>query len=305
MTGLRWFGVVSKAGLVSLALITGMAVNTAWAGGHERLSERTAEQQELAATFQTFIDRMEEKYFARMEELNGETTFEEKYITTEVSEWDMRVARGPVVQKGGRMLGQVTKTTPNAMQPADVGWGRFYSLDIHPKTPLVGQIHAVILLQLYENGESHAMGWLGVLPGTRVPEDMAYLKATMDAVFAKHDKDSALYRRLICKGTEDTIAEFRRKPACVGASFYGPPVYRESASKSLDFMMDAYEGFTDAYFDTIERRQDDPVTEADIVAQKRMRKEWLVDQLFSDPYASDSVPFEVWSFGNVAPEINF
>ena len=305
MNRFRWFGVVSKAGLVSWALITGIAVNSAWASGHELLSERTAEQQELAGRFQTFIDRMEQKYFARMEKLNGETTYEEKYIKTDYAEWDMRVARGPVVEKGGRMLGMVMKTVPNAIQPADVGWGRFYSFDIHPKTPLVGQIHAVILLQLYENGESHALGWLGVMPGTRVPEDLDYLKTTMDAVFTKHGKDSSLYRELICKGTHETVFEFRRKPACVGASFYGPPVYRNSASKSLDFMMDAYEGFTDAYFNTIERRQDDPVTEADIVAQKRMRKEWLVDQLFSDPYASDSVPFEVWSFGNVAPEIHF
>jgi len=36
-----------------------------------------------------------------------------------------------------------------------------------------------------------------------------------------------------------------------------------------------------------------------------MRKAWLVDQLFSDPYARKIVPFEVWSFTNVAPEIRF
>jgi coproporphyrinogen III oxidase len=276
-----------------------------WAGGHERLDERTAEQQELANRFLAFIDRMEEKYFGRMEELNGETAYEEKYVTTEYAEWDMKVARGPVVEKGGRMLGMETKSPPNTPSRGDVVWGRFFSFDIHPKTPLVGQIHAVILLQLYADGESGAAGWLGVMPATRVAEDLDYLKETMDAVFAKHGKDSSLYRRLICKGTEDTIFEFRRKPACVGASFYGPPVYRESTSKSLDFLTEAYEAFTDAYFDTIERRKADPVTEEDITAQRRMRKEWLVDQLFSDPFASDSVPFEVWSFGNVAPEIHF
>jgi coproporphyrinogen III oxidase len=203
------------------------------------------------------------------------------------------------------MLGQETKSAPNSPSRDDVVWGRFYSLDIHPKTPLVGQIHAVILLQLYEDGTSGASGWLGVMPGTRVEEDMDYLKETMDAVFAKHDKDASLYRQLICKGTEDTIAEFRRNPACVGASFYGPPVYRESAEKSFEFLAEAYESFTDAYFDSIERRKDDPVTEEDIAAQKRMRMEWLVDQLFSDPFASGSVPFEVWSFGNLGPVIHF
>ncbi len=305
MNMLQLFGVISRIVAISWVLIFATATSSVWAGGHERLEERTAEQQELAGRFQDFIDRMEAKYFARMEALNGETTYEEKYITTDYAEWDMRVARGPVVQKGGRMLGMETKSQPNTPGRDDTAWGRFYALDIHPKTPLVGHIHAVILLQLYPDGESYASGWLGVLPGTRVEEDLDYLKATMDAVFAKHEKDSSLYRKLICKGTEDTITEFRRKPACVGASFYGPPIYRESASKSLDFMMDAYEGFTDAYFDTIEKRQDDPVTETDIANQKRMRKEWLVDQLFSDPFAKDSVPFEIWSFGNVAPEIHF
>ncbi len=275
------------------------------AGGHERLAERTAEQQELADRFLSFIDRMEERYFARVEELNGETSYEERYVTTDYAEWDMRVARGPVVEKAGRMLGMETKSAPHSPSRDDVVWGRFYSLDIHPKTPLVGQIHAVILLQLYADGASGAAGWLGVMPATRVRDDMDYLKETMDAVFARHGKDPSLYRRLICEGTEDTITEFRRKPACVGASFYGPPVYRDSTSKSLDFLSEAYEAFTDAYFDTIERRKNDPVTEEDIAAQRRMRKEWLVDQLFSDPFASDSVPFEVWSFGNVAPVIHF
>ena len=293
--------VISTAVMLMFCVLPGQAR----AGAHERLDERTAEQQELAARFLEFIDRMENKYFARMEALNGETTYEEKYVSTEYAEWDMKVARGPVVEKGGRMLGMETKNPPHSPSRDDVEWGRFFSFDIHPKTPLVGQIHAVILLQLYADGSSGAAGWLGVMPGTRVEEDMEYLKQTMDAVFAKHGKDPSLYRRLICKGTEDTITEFRRKPACVGASFYGPPVYRDSASKSFEFLAEAYEAFTDAYFDTIERRQDDPVTEEDLAAQRRMRKEWLVDQLFSDPYAKELVPFDVWSFGNVAPVIHF
>jgi coproporphyrinogen III oxidase len=292
---------IGAAFMLAFCVLTGPV----WAGGHDRLDERTAEQQELASRFLAFIERMEDKYFGRMEQLNGETTYEEKYLTTDYAEWDMKVARGSVVEKGGRMLGMETKSPPNSPSREDVVWGRFFSFDIHPKTPLVGQIHAVILLQLYADGTSGAAGWLGVMPGTRVEEDMDYLRETMDAVFARHGKDPSLYRQLICKGTEDTITEFRRRPACVGASFYGPPVYRESTSKSLDFLVEAYEAFTDAYFATIERRKGDPVTAEDIAAQRRMRKEWLVDQLFSDPYAKEIVPFAVWSFGNVAPIIHF
>ena len=167
-----------------LILACFVLMGAAWSGGHQRLDERTSEQQELANRYLDFIDRMEERYFGRMEELNGETTYEEKYLTTEYAEWDMKVARGPVVEKGGRMLGMETKGVPDSPSREDVVWGRFYSFDIHPKTPLVGHIHAVILLQLYPDGTSAAAGWLGVMPGTRVQEDLDYLKATMDAVFA-------------------------------------------------------------------------------------------------------------------------
>ena len=65
----------------------------------------------------------------------------------------------------------------------------------------------------------------------------------------------------------------------------------------------AFGAFTDAYFNTIDKRQNDPVTEQDLIVQNRMRKAWLVDQLFSNPYARKIVPFEVWSFTNIAPEI--
>ena len=96
-------------------------------------------------------------------------------------------------------------------------------------------------------------------------------------MFATHDKNQDPYREAICKGTEGVISEYRRKPACVGASFYGAPVYwDDSADRNFEF-----------------------------IAQNRMRKAWLVDQLFSDPFARKIVPFEVWSFTNVAPEIRF
>jgi hypothetical protein len=31
----------------------------------------------------------------------------------------------------------------------------------------------------------------------------------------------------------------------------------------------------------------------------------MIDQLFSDPYASSIVPFDVWSFANMPPIIKF
>ena len=98
--------------------------------------------------------------------------------------------------------------------------------------------------------------------------------------------------------------KFRRRPACVGASFYARPAFRE-ADKNFDFVSKTFVAFTDAYMDDVELRKDQDVTDKDIAAQDEMRKRWLIDQLFSDPFASAIVPFEVWSMANVPPIIKF
>ena len=98
---------------------------------------------------------------------------------------------------------------------------------------------------------------------------------------------------------------FRRKPSCSGVSFYGPPVFRDSGEKSYRFIQGMFIEFVDAYFDIIEKRVDDPYNELDLIAQEKMRKSWLIDQLFSDPFASKIVPFEVWGTANLPPEIKF
>jgi coproporphyrinogen III oxidase len=264
------------------------------------------EQQALARRFLAFVAEMERKKFARIEALNGGVNYEDREEVTEHAIWRLRVTRGPVVEKAGRALAYEIKSAEDAPSFGTVIWGRALFLDMYPKSPLVGMLHAVIMMQFYDDGRSWAGGWLGVMPGTRVDSDLAELKASMEAVFAAHDKNPDQYREAICKGTEGVISEFRRKPACVGASFYGAPVYRDdSADRNFEFIAQAFDAFTGTYFDTIEKRQDDPFTEQDLNAQNQMRKAWLVDQLFSDPFARKIVPFEVWSFTNVAPEIRF
>jgi len=160
-------------------------------------------------------------------------------------------------------------------------------------------------INIFEDGSIGTGGWLDVMPGTRVKSDMNYLKKVTDEYFEENNADPSLYRRLVCKGTEETIAEFRRKPSCSGVSFYGPPVFRESGEKSYRFIKGMYSEFVDAYFETIQKRMNDPYTEEDLLAQEKMRKSWLIDQLFSDPFASKIVPFEVWATANVAPTVKF
>jgi coproporphyrinogen III oxidase len=143
------------------------------------------------------------------------------------------------------------------------------------------------------------------MPGTRIKDDIQILHELVDKHFAEHEKDPKLYRRLMCKGTEDTVAEFRRKPSCSGVSFYGPPVYRGDTENSYLFIEELFDEFVNAYLDIAEKRANDDFSEADLVAQDEMRKRWLIDQLYSDPYASKLVPYQAWFMANVPPIIKF
>ncbi|MEC9375157.1 MAG: hypothetical protein VYA80_02155 [Pseudomonadota bacterium] len=273
-------------------------------GGNKPNPVPMEKQLELREFLSSFIIDMDEKFFGRIEKINGGAEFEELFKSTENSDWDIKVTRGDVMEKTGRMLSIGRKLGPGRGDGV-LTWGRFYSLDMHPKTPLVGMLHATIVMQMFEDNTIATGGWLGVMPGTKIEVDLARIKKLTNDYFAKHDKDPSLYRELICKGTHETIFEFRRKPACSGVSFYGPPVYRGNPEASIKFITGLFELFVDDYVNITLERSDDAFTEADIAAQDKMRKSWLIDQLFSDPYASSVVPFDIWSFANVAPVIKF
>ncbi len=293
------------AALLALAFAhVPVALGGAHDGAGAGVAVPEAEQLELRAFYDGFVAGMDDKYFGIVEELNGGIEFEDRAMSTEYSDFDLRVARGGIVEKAGRMLAIGKKLSPGRGDGV-LTWGRFYSLDMHPKTPLVGMLHATIVLQMFEDGSVATGGWLGVMPGTKVEEDLARLKQITDAYFAERGKDPSLYRQLICKGTHDTIAEFRRRPACSGVSFYGPPVYRDDPGESIRFIAGLFDEFVGAYMAITSARADDAFTDVDLAAQDEMRRRWLIDQLFSDPFASKIVPFEAWSFANVPPVIKF
>lgn len=289
----------------ALFLLLGCALSsTSLANDEARIARLSAAHQALAQRMIRFIEHADTKYFGRIEALNGSLPTERLTQATDYSDFDVLVTRGAVIEKAGRMVSVSKKASPGRGD-GELVWGRFYSLDFHPKTPLVGMLHATVVLQFFVDGSAGVGGWLDVLPGTRIEADLQELKTLTDAHFAAHDKDPSLYRRLVCKGTHDTIAEFRRQPSCSGVSFYGPPVYRDDTGKSYAFVEELFEQFVDTYLDIVERRADDTFTDADLAAQDKMRKTWLIDQLFSDPFSSKIVPFEVWSFANVPPVIKF
>ena len=290
------------------ALLWGSLTMAATGSIDVRLERLAPEHRALALRMVGFMDRADQKYFARAQALNGGVALTGPQDTlsreTDDSIYSVRVARGPLVGKLGRMLAEGTKTQPGRREGVLV-WSRFYSIDVHPQTPLVGMLHATLVLQFYEDGSGFAGGWLGVMNGTRVDEDMQLLTSVVDQQFASYGKSPAVYRGLMVKGTEDTIAAFRRKPDPSGVSFYGPPVFPGDVARSYELIEGLFEKFTDAYLDLIPRRAAAPVTATDLASQEAMRKRWLVDQLYSDPFASKLVPFEVWSLANVPPTVSF
>ena len=274
-----------------------------------RLARLSAENQVIARRMVDFMARADRKYFERAQALNGTPGVAAgpgDVLTRETDDsiYDVRVTRGPVVEKLGRMVAEGKKTQPGRVEK-ELVWSRFYSIDVHPKTPLVGMLHATLVVQFYEDGTGFAGGWLGVMNGTRIDEDMQVLTKVVDTQFARYEKSPALYRKLIVKGTEDTVTAFRRRPDPSGVSFYGPPVFPADLARSYELVEGLFEQFTDAYMDIIPRRAASAVTPDDVARQETMRKGWLVDQLYSDPFASKLVPFEVWSLSNVPPVIRF
>ena len=293
---------------VAGALLWGALTLPATALADARLDRLSPEHKSLALRMVGFMDRADQKYFARAQALNGNESAtgpgDTLSLETDDSIYAVRVTRGPVVEKLGRMVSEGKKTQPGRVEGV-LKWSRFYSIDVHPKTPLVGMLHATLVLQFYEDGTGFAGGWLGVMNGTRVDEDMQLLTNVVDTHFAGYDKSPALYRKLIVKGTKDTVTAFRRQPDPSGVSFYGPPVFPGDLVRSYELIEGLFEKFTDAYLELIPRRTIATVTAEDLARQEAMRKRWLVDQLFSDPFASKLVPFEVWSLANVPPEVRF
>ena len=184
-------------------------------------------------------------------------------------------------------------------------FSRFFSIDVHPKTPLVGMLHEAFVLHFNADGTSSVGGWLDVLPAAMSEEDLAYLKGVMDEVYEKYGVDGEPHRKLSCRGSErEDVGGYRRKPACVGGSFYGRNMMSVT-EENFRFMTEAYERFLDAFLTLVDKNKDMPYTAEDLAAQDAMRRNWLEDRLFSDPYTTSVTPYEIWSLSTLPPVVKF
>lgn len=271
----------------------------------EGLSE---EQSAFANRMLSFMSDMDAQYFDRIAEMNGGLNLQTDSASSESSDRDIKVTRGPIVEKAGRMI-SVTRSRKGKF-PTERYFSRRLSFDVHPETPLVGMLHAVIQMHYDKDGTSAIGGWLDILPGATGEEDLAYLKQTMDDVYEKYGIDGEPHRKLVCEGhaEEDPLSmdnSYRRRPACVGGSFFSNPTMMTVTENNFAFMTEAFERFVDAYMTLIERRRDDPYSAEDLAAQDAMRLNWLEDRLFSDPYTTNVTGYEAWSLATLPPEVKF
>lgn len=268
----------------------------------EKTPSLTSDQAAYAKRTLDFIAKMDSLFFDRVEALNGGHELETLILDSESNNYDIKVARGPVVEKGGRVL--TITTRPTARFQKQTSWSRFFNLDVHPKTPLVGMLHAAFVVQFYTDGTSTLGGWLDVLPAAMSQEDLDYLRQEMDKVFSKFGVDGTPHREMVCKGGTQENKRWRRRPACVGGSFYGANLMTVTEENFL-LMTEAYEQFLDAYLTIVERRRDDPYTEEDLSAQDAMRLNWLEDRFYADPYTTNVTPYKAWSLYSLPPSVKF
>jgi hypothetical protein len=270
-----------------------------------RMERLSPANRAIAQRMLTSVARWDQKYRERTIAMNGAAGAPETlHKETEYSNYDVWVMRGPVIEKVGRFLAEAKKQQPDR-KGSPIVWSRFYSLDYHAKTPLVGMLHSALVLQFYEDGTGFVGGWLGVMNGTRNEEDMAQLKKVVDDRFAKFGKDPALFHKLIMQGPENTDATYRRQPDPSGVSLYGPQTFPGDVAKSYDLAEGLFEQVNDVYLEILARRAKQSYTPEDEARRDVMRKRWLTDQLFVDPFSSKIVPFEVGSMSNMPPTIRF
>jgi len=262
-----------------------------------------AAQQALVKRMEAFEQRTGAAIFARLATLDRKPSIDEQVFDYDNATHTVRVARGKVVEKAGWYVNVTKKAIPPFVPEAL--WNRYVEINIHPRTPHVGMLHATVYFTYPASGKSVLAGYMDYVPGVWHEGDNARLKQAVDAVFAKHGADIGRFRRQLCESPFGAKKHRDRLgAACVGVSLYDPP-FMEVSAASFDLVTEAFETFVGTYFDILQERRRQRYTTADLDARDAMRRRWLEDQLFADIMSMKVVPYEVWSLANQAPAVQF
>ena len=94
----------------------------------------TDEQAKLADRTLSFLADMDALFFDRIKKLNDDATYEVQHFNSEFSDNEVKVSRGAVIEKGGRLT-IVTKKPKPPMQ-RETRWGRFFCLGCPSENPI-------------------------------------------------------------------------------------------------------------------------------------------------------------------------
>jgi coproporphyrinogen III oxidase len=288
---------VAVAGLGALGTVRADDAPSSSAFKGNSIDNLDASQTVVAEQMLSFMDDLEQRFFAAARKFNGSDTVENRVFDYDNAHYEVQVVRGDVIEKGGLMK-TYAKTAIKPYVPEPL-WQRYIEIDLHPKTPLVGQLHATLTCSFQVSGKSIVAGYMDYTPAVWIDEDVAYIKSAVDQHFAAHDRDVDRERRMLQQKSHKDIL----RASCAGVAFFPPTL--QLTSENLDFVAATHTTIFNAYTDVLERRRDQPYAAADLAAQEGMRRRWLEDHLFHDPVTRKMVPYEVWSFADQAPSIKF
>ena len=281
-----------------ISLLGAISASNAIAGnpGYD-LKALGPEQAQLANRMLAFSEQTEAKHFANMERLNGQIKIEQREFSFDSADYDIKVVRGEIVEKAGFTISVTTNGVKPYTQPAT--WSRVVQVNIHPRSPLAGYLHAFVAFSYDANGTSSIGGWMDFVSGVYIEEDVAAIKESVDQVLEAHNVDSMPYRTAVCTGPRRQLQN-----SCAGISFYAPPFLQVNA-KNFAVVTETFLALYDAFIKILEKRMNEEFDVEDVLAQEAMRQRWIIDQMVTDPYAQNVIPYEVRSFQNFPPNVKY
>ena len=149
-------------------------------------------------------------------------------------------------------------------------WNRFIEVAVHPKTPLVGMLHATFSMQVSDKGDGNIGATMDMMQAAQSPEDLALFDARVTEVFAKYGMDREKYRGKGCKQAREGPWKYYRPGTCTGVSMYGPDLLADE--KHFALVSELYGTVVDTYFELLEKRKSQRYGAAELAAQDAMRR---------------------------------
>lgn len=244
--------------------------------------------------FYDYIQKLQDKITATLEELDGKAVFREDLWTREEGGGGRTrvIEDGEVFEKGGVNISKVHGPLPPAMQQYfKVGNVNFFacglSLVLHPKNPMVPTVHANWrYFEMYDQGGNTIDSWFGggqdMTPYYLFEEDARHFHQVCKEACERHDPE--FYGEYKQKCDEYFWNAHRDEARGIGGLFFDYCKASEGMSMEdwYSFVTDVGNSFLDAYVPIIERRRNLPFSEPQRTWQEIRRGRYVEFNLVHD-----------------------